>query len=112
MIKTLIIILLGGILFLLLVGGGIFLTFNSVDYPTITIKDKERITEDDNSYYLIFTEEEVFKNTDALLFGKFDSSDVYNKLEIGKTYKVKVNWYRIPFLSAYRNIIKIEENKK
>lgn len=91
-----------------LIGLSIFLSYSSVDKVTITIKDKERIQDRGDSKYLIFTTNEVFENTDTLLFMKFDSSDIYNKFEVGKTYKVKVNWYRIPFLSTYRNILEVK----
>lgn len=105
-----------GIIFTLLVIIVIILLFaipihyslKSVTITTITISDKERISDGDSSYYLIFTEDEVFKNTDSLLHGKWDSSDVYNKLKIGKTYTVKVNWYRNRFWSMYRNILEIK----
>ena len=89
------------------IGGSVILAYSTVDNETITIKDKERIQDGTSSYYLIFTDDEVFKNVDTMFFWKFDSSDVYNKLEVGKTYNVEVNWFRIPFLSAYRNILQI-----
>ena len=82
----------------------IVLSYKSVTEVTITIVDKERITDGRDSYYLVFTENEVFKNSDSTLHWKFDSSDVYNKLKVGETYTVKVNWYRVPFWSMYRNI--------
>ena len=83
---------------------------------TAKIIDKEHVVryiEDDDdfddqtkiSYYLIFTDKEVFKIEDSLIFGQFKSSDVYGMLEIGKTYKFKVFGLRIPLLSTYRNII-------
>lgn len=78
---------------------------------TITIKKTERITtgsgEDIRHKYLVFTEGEVFENTDALFFGKFNSSDFQNKLDAGNTYEVRVSGYRVPFLSMYRNIVTI-----
>ena len=86
----------------------IVLSYKSVTVTTITITDKERITDGSNSYYLVFTENEVFKNSDSTLHWKFDSSDVYNKLKVGETYTVKVNWYRVPFWSMYRNILEIK----
>jgi len=27
---------------------------------------------------------------------------------VGQTCQVKVNWFRVPFLSMYRNILKVE----
>jgi len=87
----------------------------------ITVTNKEVITvnENDNiSYkYLIYTTRfnhetnndiiEVFENTDDIIYGKFASSDLYAMLEIGQTYEVTVTGKRIPILSIYRNIIKI-----
>jgi len=71
----------------------------------ITVTDKERV--DDK--YLIFTDYETFTNRDNIAMFKFNSSDYYRELEIGKTYKVKVGGYRVPFLSGYRNILTIEK---
>ena len=75
----------------------------------ITIKDKERITtgsgENISSKFIVYTENEVFENTDSWLFFKFNSADYQNKLEVGKTYEVKVAGWRIPFLSVYRNVV-------
>lgn len=102
---------LGGIVFLVfivaIIGIYVFVNYSSVEHTTITIKDKERITSGQDSYYLVYTEDEVFKNIDSLFFTKFDSSDVYRKLDVGKTYNVKVNWFRIPLFSMYRNILEV-----
>ena len=80
----------------------------------VTVTDKERVMTEDSSKYLVFTEDSdgntyVFENTDSLLRGKFDSSDVQGQLKVGNTYKITVVGYRIPFLSAYQNIIAFEE---
>ena len=77
----------------------------------VKITDKERVQDGNVSQYLIFTDNEVFKNTDSILFGKFNSSDVYNQLKIDSTYTLKVNGWRVPFISEYRNILKVESNK-
>jgi len=82
----------------------------STETIQVVIKDKERITtgngENIKSKFIVYTKDEVFENTDSWLFFKFNSADFQNKLEIGKTYKVKVAGWRVPFLSMYRNIIK------
>lgn len=57
------------------------------------------------SYYLVYTDKEVLKIEDSLIFGQFNSSDIYGLLAEGRTYKFKVFGFRIPFLSSYRNII-------
>ncbi len=88
----------------------------SSEEVTITIKDKERVVtgsgEEMSSKYLIYSETEVFENTDSWLYFKFNSSDVYGGLQYEKTYTVKVAGWRSPFLSMYRNIISIEEAQK
>lgn len=91
-------------------------SFNDHTY-TIEVTDKERVNSSDSSKYLIYGfsgdgETLVFENTDSLLRGKFDSSNVYAEIEIGKTYEVTVVGYRIPILSEYENIIAFEEVEK
>lgn len=113
---------LGFILVAILVIGGIFFgasaNYNEHTY-TITITDKERVYDKDESKYLIFGEDvktgetRVFQNTDSFFRGKFDSSNVYGSLKEGETYTVTVVGYRFPLFSWYENIIKYEkENTK
>lgn len=91
--------------------------YNNTNTYIVTIEDKVVKSDGgDSQKYLIFTktsngEERVFENTDALFAGKFDSSDYYAKIKIGKTYKFKTIGFRIPFLSEYENIIEFEEVK-
>ena len=86
--------------------------YSSSKTVDITVKDKERITtgsgENISSKFLIYCEGEVFENTDSWLFFKFNSSDVQNELESGKTYTVTIAGWRIPFFSMYRNVIRIK----
>lgn len=51
----------------------------------------------------------VYENTDILWRGKFDSSNFYADMEIGKTYNVTLVGFRIPFFSWYENIVSYEE---
>lgn len=97
-------------------------SFNDTEY-TVTITGKDRITEsskdsDGNSHtsskYLVFADDEngnsiVFENTDCFIRWKFNSSNVQGQLKEGHTYKITVIGYRVPFLSWYQNIIKVEE---
>ena len=80
---------------------------------TVTVTGKERISDYNNSKYLIFTEDEnnnirVFQNTDVWYAGKFNSSDLYAKIKVGETYTFGVIGYRIPWLSMYENIVSVE----
>jgi hypothetical protein len=86
--------------------------YASSEIIEITITDKERITtgsgKNISSKFILYGENEVFENTDSWLYLKFSSSDIQNKLSVGKTYKVKVVGWRVPFFSWYRNIISVE----
>lgn len=87
--------------------------YNSVeDHECIaTVTDKER---HEDGYYLIFCTDLkgntlVLKNDDTALRGKFDSSDMYQKIKENKTYKFHLNGYRNEFWSLYENILSFEE---
>lgn len=107
---TLFVIILLGVIFTLLAP-----QFNDTEY-IITVTDKERIYtggENGSSKYLVFGDDEngtalVFENTDTFIRGKWDSSNIQGQLKIGEKYKITVVGYRIPFLSSYQNIIKVE----
>lgn len=81
---------------------------STIDSLEIEINDKERIVDGEDSKYLIFTEDEVFENTDSIFFFKFNSSDFYNAFTVGERYEIKVVGLRIPVLSRYRNIVDYE----
>jgi len=99
-----------------LLGGYTTAYYLSATETTINVNRLERIVESSGSgesqsttsKYLVFTDSDVFENTDSWLYLKFSSSDLYAKLEEGKTYRVKVAGWRIPFLSWYKNIIEIK----
>ena len=78
---------------------------------TLHIKKVTSVT-GKNVKYLIFTKEGVFENSDQMFLGKFNSSDIQNKLIGEKTCKVETFGQRIPFLSMYPNIVKVYWCKK
>ncbi len=99
------------VLLLALTAMGIYLIalFNSKETISITVRDKERVCSSaDDCDYLIFAEEGVYKNADAVLALKFNSSDLYNKLQPGQTYQVDVWGFRQPLLSMYPNILEVK----
>jgi hypothetical protein len=78
----------------------------TVNEPTVvTITHKERVETQKHSGYLIFTDQGTYSNTDALLHGKFNSSDIYGRIEIGKRYRLTSYGWRIGVTSSYPNII-------
>lgn len=99
--------------FILVIGFTFVTSFNDKTY-TVTVTDKERVNKSDSSKYLVFCEDEngevlVFENTDELLRLKFNSSTVQGTIKQGGKYKLTVVGFRVPFLSMYQNIIKVEE---
>ena len=96
---------------------GVALLFSWISFPyyssrvvEITVTGKEITASNKGGHYLVFTNKETFKNVDSFAYLKYNSSDIQGKLEEGKAYKVKVNGWRIPLFSKYRNIIKTYEN--
>lgn len=92
-----------------------YLNFNDAVY-TVTVLEKERVTDSSDSKYLIFCEDKygtprVFENTDTFIRGKFNSSDVYGSLKEGNTYKLTVVGARVPIFNMYENIIAVSEVK-
>lgn len=74
----------------------------------ITVKEKYIKNGKDNGKYLIVDiNNNTYEITDLLFKKKFNSTDIYNSLEIGKKYKIKVSGKRIHYLSMYKNINKI-----
>ena len=101
------------VLFVVAISCSVLYSYCTADIINITVTDKERVVttngESVTSKYLVFTETETFENTDSLAYFKWDSSDVQGQLKVGKTYRVKVYGWRIPFLSVYRNIVSIKQ---
>jgi hypothetical protein len=89
--------------------------YSTSEIVTIKVTGTERITETSGSgknltvtsKYLVYTENETFENTDEMFYGKWSSSDFQGKFINGNTFKVKVIGWRLPFFSAYRNIVEI-----
>jgi len=84
------------------------LPFWSSREVTATVVDKARITVEDRGYYLIYTDEKVYKNKDCFVCWKFNSSNIYGELRKGETYQLKVYGFRFPIFSLYPNIWKVE----
>lgn len=76
-----------------------------------TVVKSERVCsggESGTCRYLVFAKKEVYQNRDTFWYWKFNSSDLYRDIENGKTYNFTVYGFRVPFLSWYRNIIKVD----
>lgn len=87
-------------------GGMAAYELGTKDEAEFTVRSKERVTTGQKSEYLVFTDRGVFQNTDSMFNGKYNSSDLYNDMEQGKSYKCDVYGKRIPLLSMYQNLLK------
>jgi len=59
--------------------------------------------------HLVYLENETLQNVDAYTAMKFNSSDLYGKIEEGRCYRFGVHGVRIGFFSMWRNIHRVEE---
>lgn len=102
-----VVIAVGGIIY------SIAANYNEQTYVA-TVTDKDVRNYNNSSKYLVFTKTEdgetrVFSVEDSLLRFRWNSSDVYGEIEVGKTYRFTVVGFRIEILSMYENIIDFEE---
>ncbi len=84
-----------------------FLTEKEV---TITVINSEKFG-DETGRYIIFTPDEVFEDTNDYYHDKHNATEVFNKLQKGRTYKVKVVSFYWPALPHFRNIIEVINEK-
>lgn len=88
-------------------------TYGNVQTMEITIKDKyikRSLGESSKDKYLVVdTDKNTYEITDLGFIGKWNSTDLYNELEVGKKYKITTSGIRNQFWSMYPNINKIEE---
>lgn len=103
------------ILILIIVGcvvAGFRLDYGNEKTFEITVKDKYIKTYGEQGKYLVVdTNNNTYEIEDLLFKGKFNSTDIYNNLDVGKTYTVTTTGYRMPSLSSYQNINIIEEKQ-
>jgi hypothetical protein len=86
--------------------------FNTQDtVHNALVQEKERVVTKDSSKYLIYTDGEVFKNTDNIFALKFNSSDIYGHVKKDCSYTFDVYGFRVPFLSMYRNITNVYDEQ-
>lgn len=84
---------------------------------TFTVSSKERVAgkkAEDKAQYLAHIEfengeKEVVRIADSTLFFTFNASDRYFGLKDGKSYTGHFFGMRVPYYSAYRNLVKYEE---
>lgn len=83
--------------------------YGSARDVTFTVKNDTRSCTSKSCTNLIYTDHGVFQDVDSIFSNKYNSSDIYGQLCVGGTYKVHVRGWRIPFLSEWPNILKIDQ---
>ena len=96
------------ILMLLFVLAGTIMGYLNSEEFEIIVSDKY-VKGKNGQYFIIDENKNAYTIQDLFFKGKFNSTDLYNQMEIGKKYKIETTGYRIHFLSEYRNINKIYE---
>lgn len=75
---------------------------------TLTVGSKDDQASGSNGHnYLIFDEVHgvVYEDTDAWFHGKLNSSDLYLKLKVGRTYRCDVYGWRNHVFSSYQDLL-------
>lgn len=97
----------------IIIVGAIVLKVATIGYSNkevIAIEVKDKYIKRDNKsdiYMIVDTDNNTYQISDLFWIGKFNSTDLYNELEIGQTYFVEITGVRNQFLSWYPNINKI-----
>lgn len=97
----------------IIIVGAIVLKVATIGYSNkevIAIEVKDKYIKRDNKsdiYMIVDTDNNTYQISDLFWIGKFNSTDLYNELEIGQTYLVEITGVRNQFLSWYPNINKI-----
>ena len=98
-----------GLFVVALIGGGvIYYIAYSTTYSedSIVISEKWVDVSGSSGKYLLSSQTgEVFTIKDSLLNGRWDSSNMYARLQPGMTCHIRACGWRFPFLSDYRNIL-------
>lgn len=91
--------------------GGCNAYFGTTRDVTFTVRKTDACGHRDKNgcTMLVYTDHGVYKDSDSLISGKFNSSDVLGSLCPGGVYKVHVRGYRNGFLNMWPNILKVEQ---
>ncbi|MDT3695085.1 MAG: hypothetical protein ROY99_01760 [Ignavibacterium sp.] len=96
------------ILLVILFGYLFFEPYLTEDTVTIKVINKAQFGKERGKYF-VFTEDEVFSNSDNYYQNKENADELNLQIYPGSTYKVKVVGVYIPWLPRFRNIISILE---
>ena len=110
---------LGAGVFILLIIGvvacrAVYTSTETTHHDTM-VYDKERVCDGESCQYLIYTEAGTFKITDStgILGGptRFNSSDVYGRIDTDCPATITVIGFRIGLASQYPNVVEVEQTR-
>lgn len=96
------------ILLVLLFGYLFFEPFLTEETVSLKVINKAKFGNESGKYF-VFTEDEVFYNSDNYYQSKENADELNQQIYTGTTYKVKVVGIYMPWLPRFRNITKILE---
>ena len=85
--------------------GGCAAALHKEHGQVFTVTGKENVKSWNSGKYLVYTDKTTYEVTDTWVGWRWDSSDVYGGIVVGKTYTATLQGYRVPFLSWYQNIL-------
>lgn len=92
-------------------GGCVAVTRATEKTVTFTVRRVDDQATRGGHKYLVFTDHGVYEDKDSFMYLKWNSSDLYNNLQVGHKYTCKTVGMRLPFASSYRNLIKCHDAK-
>jgi hypothetical protein len=92
---------------LIIIGGTCVYPYATAKTDTITIGEKWIKTAGENKQIYMVSDQNKNPYCVTDCFGRFHfrATDVYLKMEVGKTYKVTYYGWRVPIFSGYPNIV-------
>ena len=94
------------VLLVILFGYLFFEPYITEETITINVINKAQFGEEPGKYF-VFTQNEVFYNSDNYYQNKENSEELYEKIFPGGEYEVKVVGVYLPWLPRFRNITEI-----
>jgi len=86
--------------------GGCYAKYGPSGTVTFTVQDKiVKASHGNDQKYLILTDHGPYEDTDRLLLGKTNSTDLYAQLRVGHRYTCSYRGSRVSLFSWYRDLM-------
>lgn len=103
-------VIIVAIIFMIFVVATYVLEYSNANELTIEVKDKFIKSYDGyGTYIVIDNNDNAYKISDLIFLWKFNSTDIYSSIKIGKKYKINTTGIRLGLFSEYPNINSVYE---